>query len=241
MFVHGRAAEFGEIQFVAGPHHRVGEHRRLVDGHAPEDYRHQQRGRLVVWPASVGDAGDERGDGVGGERVAVPLLADEVNGTHAGASIVGFPMTDTARVLLTAAVLSAGSMGFLAWQLIRTDPQQPARLIGELRLAQFAAMILAATGGLPMGLAIAAAPGVQLAHLDLALGVIVVVVAGLVLLRDPRQGLLVAASAFLAHALIDLAHSPGLLSPALAPRWFFVGCAVYDVVLAAVCYWGRRR
>jgi hypothetical protein len=150
-------------------------------------------------------------------------------------------MTDTARVLLTAAVLSGGAMVILAWQLTRTEAQSPARLIGQLRLAQCAAMLLAATGAVPMGLAIAASPDVSLAHLDVALGVVFVVVAGLVLLRDPRQGLLVAAIAFVAHALADLAHRPGWLPPSLAPRWFFVSCAVYDVLLAAVCYWGRRR
>lgn len=150
-------------------------------------------------------------------------------------------MTDTARVLLTAAVLSASAMIMLAWQLLRTDSQSPGRLVGQLRLAQCAAMLLSATGAVPMGLAIAAGPDVYLAHLDVALGVVFVVVAGLVLLRDPRQGLLVAAIAFVAHALTDLAHRPGLLSSALAPRWFIVSCAVYDLVLAAVCYWGRRR
>jgi hypothetical protein len=150
-------------------------------------------------------------------------------------------MTDTARVLLTAAVLSVGAMAYLAWQVLRTDAQSPARLIGQLRLAQCAAMLIAATGAVPIGLAIAANPDLALVHLDAALGTVFVVVAGLVLLRDPRQGLFVAAIAFVAHALLDLAHRPGWLSPGLAPRWFFVSCAVYDVLLAAVCYWGRRR
>jgi hypothetical protein len=150
-------------------------------------------------------------------------------------------MTDTARVLLTAAVLSAGVITILAWQVIRTDVTAPGRLIGELRLAQCAAMLLSATGAVPIGLAVAASPDVPLAHLEVALGVIFVVLAGLVLLRDPRQGLLIAASAFVGHALIDLAHRPGMLSPAIAPRWFFVSCAVYDVGLAVVCYWGQRR
>jgi hypothetical protein len=150
-------------------------------------------------------------------------------------------MTDTARLLLTAAVLSATAMMFLAWQIARTDANHPARLIGQLRLAQCAAMLLAATGAVPIGLAIGVSPDVPLAHLDLTLGVVFVVLAGLVLLRDPRQGLLVAACAFVAHAFIDLAHRPGLLSPAIGPRWFFVSCAVYDISVAALCYWGRRR
>ena len=150
-------------------------------------------------------------------------------------------MTDTARLLFTAAILSASAMTILAWQIARTEKNHPARLIGQLRLAQCAAMLLAATGAIPMGLAIGAPPDVPLAHLDLTLGVVFVVLAGIVLLRDPRQGLLAAAAAFVAHAFIDLAHRPGLLSPEIGPRWFFVGCAVYDVALAAICYWGRRR
>lgn len=150
-------------------------------------------------------------------------------------------MTDTVRVLLTAAVLSAGAMTILAWQVMNADPQSPARLIGQLRLSQVAAMVLAAIGALPLGLAIAAPPDVSLAHLDAALGVIFVVTAGFVLQRDPRQGLLIAALAFIAHALADLAHRPGLLSAAIGPRWFFVSGAAYDVLIAAVCYWGQRR
>jgi hypothetical protein len=132
-------------------------------------------------------------------------------------------------------------MMILVWQVTRTEAQAPARLIGQLRLAQSAAMLLAAVGAAPIGLAITANPDVRLAHLDAALGAVFVVLAGIVLLRDPRQGLLVAALAFVAHALVDLAHRPGLLAPALAPRWFFVSCAVYDLILAAVCYWGQRR
>jgi hypothetical protein len=42
--------------------------------------------------------------------------------------------------------------------------------------------------------------------------------------------------AFAAHALIDILHRPGMLSPDLAPRWFVVGCAVHDVVMGALCY-----
>ena len=150
-------------------------------------------------------------------------------------------MTDTARVLLTAAVLSAAAMTVFAWQLMRTDPSDPARLIGELRLAQWAAMLLSAIGAIPMGLAVAAAPAAPLAHLDVALAIGFVAVAGLVLLREPRQGLLIAAGGFMLHALVDLAHRPGLLSPGIAPRWFIVGCAIFDVYTAAVCYWARRR
>lgn len=149
-------------------------------------------------------------------------------------------MTDTARVLLTAAVLSGSALGVLAWRVGRTDPSQPARLVGELRLAQWAALVLAATAGLPMGLAVAL-PSMPDAHLDAAIGVGFVALAGLVLLSEPRDGLFLAAAAYILHALVDLAHRPGWLSPDLAPRWYIVGCASYDVYVAALCYWARRR
>jgi hypothetical protein len=79
------------------------------------------------------------------------------------------------------------------------------------------------------------------AHLDAAIGVGFVALAGLVLLREPRDGLFLAAAAYILHALVDLAHRPGWLSPDLAPRWYIVGCASYDVYIAALCYWARRR
>jgi hypothetical protein len=48
--------------------------------------------------------------------------------------------------------------------------------------------------------------------------------------------LTIIALAFAAHAIVDVAHRPGLLPEGLAPRWYAVGCAVYDVVIGAVCY-----
>jgi hypothetical protein len=149
-------------------------------------------------------------------------------------------MTDTARVLLTAAALSASALGMLVWRVARLDPSQPERLIGQLRVSQWAAVLLAATGGVPIGLTVAQ-PLVPAGHLDAAIGVVFIGVAGLILLRDPREGLVLAAGAFGLHALVDIAHRPGWLSPDLAPRWFIVGCAIYDLFLAAACYWARRR
>jgi hypothetical protein len=40
---------------------------------------------------------------------------------------------------------------------------------------------------------------------------------------------------------VDIAHRPGWLSPDLAPRWYIVGCASFNVYLAALCYLARRR
>ncbi len=149
-------------------------------------------------------------------------------------------MTDTARVLLTAAVLSASGIGLFAWRLAAADPTQPDRIVGELRLAQGAALILALMGGVSVGLA-TGSPAVPAAHLDATLGIAFVVVAGVILTREPHEALLIAAAAFVLHALTDVAHRPGLLPDHLPPRWWIIGSAVYDMYLAVVCYWIRRR
>lgn len=149
-------------------------------------------------------------------------------------------VSDTARVLLTAAVLSAIALATFAWRVTRIDVEDTDRLIGELRLMQWAGVMLAGVSGIPIGLALAASTA-PLAHLDIAVAAIFVGLAGLVLQRDPREGLLLACAGFFAHALIDIAHRPGWLSPDLAPRWYTIGCAIYNVFLAGWCFWVRRR
>jgi len=149
-------------------------------------------------------------------------------------------MTETARVLLTAAVLSLTAFGAFAWRVARVDPSQPERLIGELRLAQWAAVLLAAAGSTSIGFAAAHITN-PLGTIDVTTGVVAVLLAGLVLLREPRTGLLIAALGFLASALVDLAHRPGWLSDDLIPRWYGAGRAAWDLALAALCFFARRR
>ncbi len=149
-------------------------------------------------------------------------------------------MTDTARLLLSAAVLSASAFGAFAWRVSRADPSQPERLIGELRLAQWAAVLLVLVGAPAIGFA-AGRAAVPLGTLDVTIAVLYLLLAGLVLLREPRTGLLIAAVALLAHALVDLAHRPGGLSDELMPRWYLAGCAAWNLTLSAICFWARRR
>jgi hypothetical protein len=149
-------------------------------------------------------------------------------------------VADTARILLTAAVLSAATVSTFAWRLTRIDREEPARLIGELRLAQWAAILLAGVSAIPLGLMLRE-PLELAANADAALGVVFVGLAGLILQKDPREGLLLVSGAFLLHALADVAHRPGWLASELAPRWFSIGCAIYNTYLAGVCYWARRR
>jgi hypothetical protein len=67
------------------------------------------------------------------------------------------------------------------------------------------------------------------------------IVAAWTMMRDPRQALTVLALAFAAHAIVDIAHRPGLLPAALAPRWYAIGCAVYDAYIGALCYFPLLR
>jgi hypothetical protein len=144
-------------------------------------------------------------------------------------------VTDAMR---TVAVAFVGLGAGLTWFALRTasvPTTSPDRLVAELRLGQFAALLLAMTAGASVGLAAAheTAPGTGL---DVALAVGFLVVAATTLVRDPRHALTILALAFAAHALIDVAHRPGLLPDGIAPRWFLVGCAAYDLYLGALCY-----
>ena len=104
-----------------------------------------------------------------------------------------------------------------------------------LHLAQFAALLLSLTAGSYIGFAVAheAQTGVGF---DIAFAVGFLVVAASTLITDPRQALTVLALAFAAHAVIDVAHRPGLLPDGIAPRWYLIGCATYDVYIGALCY-----
>ena len=147
---------------------------------------------------------------------------------------------DTARVMLAAATLSAASVTLLAWRTLRIDAGHPARLVGELHVARWTAILLATVGAIGAGLALARTD-LPLGNADAAMGVVFVGAAGLVLQREPRDGLLFAAGAFIAHALMMLSHRPGWLSPDVIPLAFAIGCAIYDVYLAALCFVVRRR
>ena len=76
-------------------------------------------------------------------------------------------------------------------------------------------------------------PGVGL---DVALALGFLLIAAVTMVRDPRQALTIVALAFAGHAVVDVLHRPGLLPEDLAPRWYSIGCAVYDVYLGALCY-----
>lgn len=149
-------------------------------------------------------------------------------------------MSETIRALIATAVLAGSGLAVYAWRLTRLDATGPDRLIAELRFSQWMALVLAAVGGAWLGAAAVRAPA-GYGALEITLAVLTVLFAGWTLVRETRQSLMLLCAAFLAHALIDVAHRPGLLADTLAPRWFIVGCAAYDVYLAALCFWVQRR
>jgi hypothetical protein len=143
-------------------------------------------------------------------------------------------MTEGLRTVVVAFVgLAAG----LTWYAVRTAmiPTSSAdRLVAELRLAQFAALLLSMTAGAYIGFAVANEQVVGVG-LDIAFAIGFLVVAATTLVRDPRQALTIIALAFAAHAIVDVAHQPGGL-PAIAPPWYLTSCAIYDVYIGALCY-----
>jgi hypothetical protein len=137
-------------------------------------------------------------------------------------------------VLLVGIALAAG----FTWMGVRTAAipvSSPERLVAELRLAQMAALLLAMTAGAYIGFAVSHEhqPG---AGIDIALALGFFVVAATTLVRDPRQALTIVALAFGAHALVDIAHQPGALPDGIAPRWYAVSCAIFDVYMGAIAY-----
>jgi len=151
-------------------------------------------------------------------------------------------LTEASRTALIAFLALAA--GF-TWQTIKTvliPVASPDRLVAELRLAQIGALLLSLAGGAYIGFA--ASPASEMnpgAGADIALAIGFFLIAATTLVRDPRQALTILALAFAGHALVDVAHRPGLLPAGIAPRWYSIGCAVLDVYIGALCYFPILR
>jgi hypothetical protein len=149
-------------------------------------------------------------------------------------------MSEGFRTVVFASTALAAGLTWLSARTASIAATSPQRLVAELRLAQMAALLLTLIAGAYIGLAVIREnePGVGL---DIALAVGFMIVAAWTMMRDPRQALTVLALAFAAHAIVDIAHRPGLLPDALAPRWYAIGCAVYDAYIGALCYFPLLR
>jgi hypothetical protein len=144
-------------------------------------------------------------------------------------------MSDAFRTLIIAGVALAAGFTWLGFRAATIPVSSPERLIAELRLAQIAALLLALTAGAYIGFAVAheSLPG---SGIDIAIAIGFFLVAATTLVRDPRQALTIVAIAFAAHAIVDIAHRPGALPDGVAPQWYAVGCAIFDVYIGAIAY-----
>ena len=149
-------------------------------------------------------------------------------------------MSEGLRTLLVAAAAFGAGFGIQSIRTAAIPISSPERLVAELRLAQIAALLLALSAGAYLGLAAAheTRTGVGL---DIALAAGFFVLAAYTLTCDPRQALTLLALGFGTHALVDIAHRPGVLPDGIAPNWYTVGSASYDVVLGALCYFPILR
>ena len=143
-------------------------------------------------------------------------------------------------MLLVAVVLTGAGLGAFAMRVARMDPGGPQRLIGELRLSQWMALLLATVGGAWTGAAVTGA-ALPLGTVEMTFSIATMIFAAWTLHHETKQSLQLLSLGFVVHALIDISHRPNWLAADLAPRWFVVGCAATNLYLAAVCYWAQRR
>jgi hypothetical protein len=144
-------------------------------------------------------------------------------------------MTEAARTVAVAFVGLAAGLTWYAFRTASIPTTSPDRLVAELRLSQFAALLLALISGAYIGFAVLHEAQLGVGF-DIALSIGFLVMAATTLVRDPRHALTVLALTFVAHAFFDIAHRPGGLPDGIAPGWYLLGCAVYDVYIGALCY-----
>jgi hypothetical protein len=149
-------------------------------------------------------------------------------------------VNDPSHVLLVAGALSALALAVFAAQIARLDSATPERLIAQMRLAQFAAILLAAVSGITCGLVVAAGSG-PFTTLDTCLYAILGGLAAIIIRREPRPALLLAAAGLVAHGFITIAHRPGWIPTSPFSQWHAVGIAIYDLAIAMICVWTWRR
>ena len=149
-------------------------------------------------------------------------------------------MSEALRTFLVAAIALGAGFAFQSLKTAAISITSPERLVAELRLAQIAALILTLIAGAYLGLAAGNESRIGVG-LDIAFAAGFFVVAAYTLTCDPRQALTLLALAFAAHAILDIAHRPGVLPDALAPRWYTIGGATFDVILGALCYFPILR
>ena len=127
------------------------------------------------------------------------------------------------------------ALAWTAWQACRSDPNSPERLIVELRLSQYSALLLLLVVGVYVGLNVAY-ENINGTSFDIAIAVGFFVIVSSVITWEPASALTTLSLAWVGHSFVDLAHIINLLPADIAPAWYPRVCAIYDVCVAAICY-----
>src|SRR5262249_44943042 len=94
VLVHLGARDVGQVELDAGMDHGSGECSGFLAAHAADADGHEQGGNLVRFPPPLGGGCDKRGDLVAVQDMAVALLADDIDRTHAAAPQVRYRVLD---------------------------------------------------------------------------------------------------------------------------------------------------
>jgi len=143
-------------------------------------------------------------------------------------------VTDATRAVLVAFAALAVVLVRLSVIATRED-DSTSRLVAELRLAQFAALLLVLIAGVYIGFALAQGSTTG-SGFDVALAVGFLALAAVAATQPPGTALTLLAAAFAAHAVVDLLHGAAVLPSVALPDWYITACAIYDVGIAGVCY-----
>jgi len=127
------------------------------------------------------------------------------------------------------------ALALTAWQACRSDPNSPERLIVELRLSQYSALLLLLVAGVYVGLNVAYENS-DGTSFDIAIAVGFFVIVSSAITWEPASALTTLSLAWVGHSFVDLAHIINLLPDDIAPAWYPGVCAIYDVFVAAICY-----
>ena len=145
-------------------------------------------------------------------------------------------MTEAHLALALAAAALGGALAWLAILCTRIDAGAPERLVVELRVVQLGSLLLAFAAAVYLGVAIAH-PDTPGAGLDIALAIGFFLVAGLATtVWEPAAALVRLALAWAAHGAVDMAHAAELLPAPPATPWYPTAAAMYDVMVAGLCY-----
>lgn len=146
--------------------------------------------------------------------------------------------SEAGRALIGGALTLVVALVVLTWQTVRIPGHAPHRVVAELRLAQAAAVLVSFSGAFLAGMSVTA-PG-PVAALDMACAVLACGLALMTLVRDPRAALAWLGAAFVARALLDLAHLLGWL-PTVAAGSVLAGSLIANLCGGACCVLPLRR